>query len=98
MLDPEFVLSQARALDQTPQEQRQPLHGLAIGVKDVINTQDMPTQFGSPIYQGHQPAFDASVVGILRAAGALIFGVCHGINHVYYSLSSPLTPCSLHVR
>ncbi|KAK3899282.1 amidase signature domain-containing protein [Staphylotrichum tortipilum] len=73
-LDPEFVFRQARALDQTPQERRQPLHGVAIGIKDVINTQDMPTQFGSPIYQGHQSGFDSSAVGILRAAGALIFG------------------------
>ncbi|KAI0884184.1 amidase signature enzyme [Annulohypoxylon maeteangense] len=73
-LDPAFVLSQARALDQVPQEQRGPLHGLAIGVKDIMNTKDMPTQFGSPIYKGNQPGFDSSAVAILRAAGALIFG------------------------
>ncbi|KAF2963233.1 hypothetical protein GQX73_g10340 [Xylaria multiplex] len=73
-LDPDFVLTQARSLDQVPQDQRGPLHGLAIGVKDTMNTKDMPTQFGSPIYQGHQPGFDSSAVAILRAAGALIFG------------------------
>ncbi|KAI1215178.1 amidase signature enzyme [Annulohypoxylon truncatum] len=73
-LDPAFVLSQARALDQIPQDQRGPLHGLAIGVKDIMNTKDMPTQFGSPIYKGNQPGFDSSAVAILRAAGALIFG------------------------
>ncbi|OBT66903.1 hypothetical protein VE03_04220 [Pseudogymnoascus sp. 23342-1-I1] len=73
-LDPAFVLTQARALDQIPNEQRGPLHGLAIGIKDIMNTKDMPTQFGSPIYQGHQPGLDSSAVAILRAAGALIFG------------------------
>ncbi|KAI2467946.1 amidase signature domain-containing protein [Annulohypoxylon bovei var. microspora] len=73
-LDPAFVLNQARALDKIPQDQRGPLHGLAVGIKDTMNTKDMPTQFGSPIYQGHQPGFDSSAVAILRAAGALIFG------------------------
>ncbi|KAL6407639.1 amidase [Ilyonectria robusta] len=72
--DPEFVLSQARDLDQIPNAQRGPLHGVAIGIKDVMNTKDMPTQFGSPIYKGHQSGFDSSAVAILRAAGALIFG------------------------
>ncbi|KAI1118289.1 amidase signature enzyme [Nemania sp. NC0429] len=73
-LDPTAVLNQARALDQVPQDERGPLHGLAIGVKDTMHTKDMPTQFGSPIYQGHQSGFDSSAVAILRAAGALIFG------------------------
>ncbi|KAI1089481.1 amidase signature enzyme [Rostrohypoxylon terebratum] len=73
-LDPASVLSQARALDQIPQDQRGPLHGLAVGVKDIMNTKDMPTEFGSPIYKGNQSALDSSAVAILRAAGALIFG------------------------
>ncbi|KAI8718372.1 Amidase domain-containing protein [Fusarium sp. LHS14.1] len=73
-LDPDLVLCQARALDQIPEAQRGPLHGLAIGVKDIMDTKDMPTQYGSPIYKGHQPGSDSSAVGIIRAAGALIFG------------------------
>ncbi|CAG9998510.1 unnamed protein product [Clonostachys byssicola] len=73
-LDSAFVLAQARALDNIPQHERGPLHGLAVGVKDVMNTKDLPTEFGSPIYRGHQPGFDSSAVAILRAAGALIFG------------------------
>ncbi|KAI1147153.1 amidase signature enzyme [Nemania diffusa] len=73
-LDNDFVINQARSLDKVPRDQRGPLHGLAIGVKDAINTKDMPTQFGSAIYQGHQSGFDSSTVAILRAAGALIFG------------------------
>ncbi|RSL66281.1 hypothetical protein CEP54_003789 [Fusarium duplospermum] len=73
-LDPDLVLSQARALDEIPEDQRGPLHGLAIGVKDIMDTKDMHTQYGSPIYQGHQPGSDSSAVAVLRAAGALIFG------------------------
>ncbi|WVN87416.1 uncharacterized protein L203_102596 [Cryptococcus depauperatus CBS 7841] len=77
-LDHELVLSQARDLDQIPNSQRGPLHGIAIGVEDVMNTKDMPTQFGSRIYQGHRPGFDSSAIAILRAAGALIFGSLAG--------------------
>ena len=56
-LDPELALSQARALDNasTPHG---PLHGIPIGVKDVLDTADMPTGYGSPIYRDHQPRAD----------------------------------------
>ncbi|KAK3387740.1 amidase signature domain-containing protein [Podospora didyma] len=73
-LDEGLTIKQAQALDQNPHGQPGPLHRIAVGVKDVINTKDMPTQFGSPLYQGHQSGFDSSAVAILRAAGALIFG------------------------
>ncbi|KAH7362679.1 glutamyl-tRNA amidotransferase subunit A [Plectosphaerella cucumerina] len=73
-LDPEYVLEQARALDKVPQDQRGPLHGIAIAVKDVIYTKDLPTQFNSPIYAGDAPQVDAGSILILRKAGALIFG------------------------
>ncbi|KAK8046510.1 glutamyl-tRNA amidotransferase subunit A [Apiospora saccharicola] len=73
-LDPEYVIEQAKALDQTPAEQRGPLHGVAVAVKDVIYTKDMPTQFNSPIYEGHAPRVDAASVAILREAGALLLG------------------------
>src|SRR5258708_27931027 len=51
-----------------------PLDGLAVGIKDVIDTADMPTTYGSPIYAGHRPAADAAVVAMARSRGALIFG------------------------
>jgi amidase len=70
--DPDLVLKQARALDSSPR--RGPLHGVPVGIKDIIDTVDMPTGMGSPIYRGHRPATDASCVALLRAAGALIFG------------------------
>lgn len=74
-LDPELVLQQARQLDQIPPEKRGPLHGVAVGVKDVILTKDMPTQHNSPIYDRDAPKIDAASIAVLRANGALIFGM-----------------------
>lgn len=51
-----------------------PLAGLPVGVKDLIDTADMPTSYGSPIWRGHRPQADAPVVAQLRALGALVFG------------------------
>jgi Asp-tRNA(Asn)/Glu-tRNA(Gln) amidotransferase A subunit family amidase len=51
-----------------------PLLGRVIGVKDVIDTADMPTAYGSPIYESHRPVWDAACVAALRAAGAIILG------------------------
>lgn len=71
-LDPALALDNARDLDRL--ERKSPLHGIPIGVKDVIDTADMPTQQNSPLYRGHRPSLDAACVMTLRAAGALIFG------------------------
>jgi len=70
--NPELALAQARALDRGPK--RGPLHGVPIGIKDIIDTFDMPTEMGSPIYRGHRPPADASCVALLRRAGAVILG------------------------
>src|ERR1700704_2895084 len=50
------------------------LRGIAVGIKDIIDTADMPTEMGSPIYQGWQPRADAAVVAMLKQAGATIVG------------------------
>ena len=71
-LDPDFVLGRARALDQAGLKGR--LSGLPIGVKDVILTEDMPTQYNAPAYRGFHPRIDAASVMTLRTDGALIFG------------------------
>jgi Asp-tRNA(Asn)/Glu-tRNA(Gln) amidotransferase A subunit family amidase len=71
-LDPDLVLKQAKALDAGPV--RGPLHGLPIGVKDIIDTVDMPTAYGSTAYAGNRPAADAAGVALAREAGALILG------------------------
>ena len=51
-----------------------PLSGIAVGIKDVFDTNDMPTTYGSKIYEDHHPATDASLVSMLRGAGATIAG------------------------
>jgi amidase len=71
-LDPDAVLGEARQLDRGPV--RGPLHGLPLGVKDLIDTADMPTAYGSPVYAGHRPRADAACVALARAAGALVLG------------------------
>ncbi|MBL8382973.1 MAG: amidase [Burkholderiales bacterium] len=73
-LDRDGALARARALDALAPAERGALHGMAIGVKDVLDTVDMPTAFNSPIHAGRRPARDAEVVRRLRAAGAIILG------------------------
>jgi Asp-tRNA(Asn)/Glu-tRNA(Gln) amidotransferase A subunit family amidase len=51
-----------------------PLRGIAVGIKDIIDTSELPTEMGSPIYNGWQPRADAPVVALLKAAGATIVG------------------------
>ena len=51
-----------------------PLAGLSVGVKDIFDTHDMPTEFGSTIYAGNQPTSDAAVVAMMRAKGAAVAG------------------------
>jgi amidase len=71
-IDPELALRQARELDRA--KVRGPLHGVPIGIKDIIDTADQPTEMGSPIYRGHRPMTDAACVGLTRAAGAVMLG------------------------
>jgi len=71
-LDPVSALAQARALDAGPV--RGPLHGLPIGVKDLFDTADLATSYGSAIYAGHRPAIDAASVALCREAGAVVMG------------------------
>jgi Asp-tRNA(Asn)/Glu-tRNA(Gln) amidotransferase A subunit family amidase len=66
------ALARARALDAGPL--RGALHGLPFGVKDLFDTFDMPTAYGSPIYKDHQPPADAATVALCRAAGAVLLG------------------------
>jgi Asp-tRNA(Asn)/Glu-tRNA(Gln) amidotransferase A subunit family amidase len=73
-LDPAEVRAAAGRCDATPASARGPLHGLGIGVKDIIATADMPTQMGSPVHAGHRPGADADCVARLKAAGGYVFG------------------------
>src|ERR1039457_1311814 len=67
-IDPDAVLAQARQLDAGPV--RGPLHGLPLGVTDLVDTADMPPGYGSPVYAGHRPRADAACVALARVAGA----------------------------
>jgi Asp-tRNA(Asn)/Glu-tRNA(Gln) amidotransferase A subunit family amidase len=71
-IDRALVLTQVAELEKQPR--RSPLHGVPIGIKDVILTKDMPTQYNSELYEGSFPKIDAACVSILRAAGAVILG------------------------
>jgi Asp-tRNA(Asn)/Glu-tRNA(Gln) amidotransferase A subunit family amidase len=66
------ALAQARALDRQPA--RGLLHGIPVGIKDIFDTADMPTEHNSPIYRGNQPRADAAAVALLRQAGCVILG------------------------
>lgn len=71
-LDRKGALEAAAACDKT--DPTGLLHGIPVGIKDVIETADLPTTYGSPIYQGHRPTADADCVARLRAAGAIVLG------------------------
>ena len=75
-LDPDHALAQARAADEWRAGGRPigPLHGVPVGIKDIFDTADMPTENGSVLHAGRTPSRDASVVAMLRAAGAVIMG------------------------
>lgn len=75
-LNDESVLMQARILDQGRSRGGElgSLAGVPIGLKDAIDTFDMPSEFGSPSLAGRQPRWDAKVAQLLRAQGAVIFG------------------------
>jgi len=75
-LDSEYALNQARARDQDRSKGQPvgPLHGVPVGIKDIMDTMDMPTEDGTVLHAGRTPDSDATVVARLRAAGAVIMG------------------------
>ena len=92
-LDPDAALAQARALDAGPV--RGPLHGLPLGVKDLFDTADMPTSYGSPIYAGHRPKADAASVALCREAGALVLGKTVTTEFAYFQPGPTRNPHNL---
>jgi Asp-tRNA(Asn)/Glu-tRNA(Gln) amidotransferase A subunit family amidase len=93
-LDPEYALAQARALDELRLSGRAigPLHGIPIGLKDIFDTADMPTECGSVLYAGRTPSRDATVTGMLRAAGAVIMGKTVTAEFAYFSPGKTRNP------
>ena len=75
-LDPDYALEQARARDTERQSgaPQGPLHGIPVGIKDIVDTKDFPTERGTPLHSGRRPSEDATLVARLREAGAVILG------------------------
>src|SRR5664279_6559771 len=75
-LDPEYAIAQARVLDERRRNGQPigPLHGVPVGIKDIFDTADFPTECGSPLLKGRRPTCDCAAVARLRAAGAVIIG------------------------
>jgi len=88
--DREQALEAARRCDD--EAPRGPLHGIPIGVKDLIDTVDMPTGYGSTIYRNHRPAADAACVALSRAAGAIVLGKTVTTEFAYFSPGKTANP------
>lgn len=89
-LDLEALLVTARALDKGPR--RGVLHGMPVGAKDIIDTADMPTTYGSPIYAGNRPSADAACVADLRRRGGLVFGKTVSTEFAYFTPGKTRNP------
>ena len=89
-LDPELALEQAKTKDkETPKGL---LHGIPIGIKDIIYTKDQLTTFGSKIYSRFKPEYDASVVSILKQVGIVIMGKTVTTEFAYMDPPPTLNP------
>jgi len=93
-LDPDYALQQARAADERRLSGQVigPLHGVPIGIKDIFDTADMPTENGSVIYAGRTPSRDSTVVARLRAAGAIIMGKTVTTEFAYFAPGKTRNP------
>jgi amidase len=89
-VDPDYVRRQARELDAGAV--RGLLHGLPLGVKDIFDTCDYPTEYGSRIYAGHRPAADAACVSAARNAGAIIVGKTATTEFATYAPAGTVNP------
>ena len=93
-LDPDYALEQARAADERRLSGQPigPLHGVPVGIKDIFDTADMPTENGSVIYAGRTPSRDATAVAMLRAAGAIVLGKTVTTEFAYFAPGKTRNP------
>jgi Asp-tRNA(Asn)/Glu-tRNA(Gln) amidotransferase A subunit family amidase len=93
-LNADYALAQARALDELRLSGQAigPLHGVPIGIKDIFDTADMPTENGSVVHAGRTPARDATAVSRLRAAGAVIMGKTVTTEFAYFAPGKTRNP------
>jgi Asp-tRNA(Asn)/Glu-tRNA(Gln) amidotransferase A subunit family amidase len=93
-LDPDHALAQARAADELRLSGKPvgALHGVPVAIKDIFDTADMPTEYGSVLYAGRTPSRDATVVSMLRAAGAVIMGKTVTTEFAYFAPGKTRNP------
>ncbi len=93
-LDPGYAMTQAEAADLHRQQGKAlgPLHGVPVGIKDIFDTGDMPTEFGSPAWAGRTPRRDAAAVARLREAGAVIMGKTVTTEYAYFQPGKTRNP------
>jgi Asp-tRNA(Asn)/Glu-tRNA(Gln) amidotransferase A subunit family amidase len=93
-LDEAHALAQARQRDELKRSGQPigPLHGVPVGIKDIIDTEDMPTENGTVLHEGRTPRGDAAVVRMLRAAGAVILGKTVTTECAYFSPGKTRNP------
>ncbi|HKQ30604.1 MAG TPA: amidase [Burkholderiales bacterium] len=93
-LDPDDAMQQARRADAERREGKVfgALHGVPVGVKDIIDTADMPTECGTPLHTGRRPERDAAVVTRLREAGAVLLGKTVTTEFAYYTPGKTVNP------
>jgi Asp-tRNA(Asn)/Glu-tRNA(Gln) amidotransferase A subunit family amidase len=89
-IDAERALAEARARDA--EAPRGPLHGVPVGIKDIVDTADMPTGYGSPIYANHRPAIDAACVALIRRAGGIPLGKTVTTEFAYFAPGKTKNP------
>src|SRR5210317_2610409 len=96
-LDRETALEQARQADNFRRRGLPlgALHGLPVGIKDIIDTSDYPTERGSVLQQGRQPQRDATLVSLLKEAGAIILGKTVSTEMAVYSPGKTRNPHNL---
>jgi len=93
-LDRDHAMRQAEAADEHRRAGKAlgPLHGVPVGIKDIFDTGDMPTEFGSPLWVGRTPRRDAAAVARLRAAGAVIMGKTVTTEYAYFNPGKTRNP------
>ncbi|MFL9921142.1 amidase [Paraburkholderia fungorum] len=92
-LDPDAAMRRARILDAAPRKGL--LHGLPLGVKDLMDTADFPTEYGSDLYKEHRPHSDAAVVALCRREGAVVAGKTVTTEFAYFHPGPTRNPHNL---
>jgi Asp-tRNA(Asn)/Glu-tRNA(Gln) amidotransferase A subunit family amidase len=93
-IDPPRAMALARAADERLRQGQPPgvLHGIPLGIKDIIATQGIPTTMGSPIFENHLPSASAAVVARLEQAGAFVLGKTVTSEFAYFTPGKTRNP------